>query len=151
MTEASTGTGSPSSAAIGAGPAWRAGLLAATAATVVNAVAWLVVQQLLDADLQIPREPRGTELMSLPLGQVVVVTLLAGIVGAALLWLLARRGPSGVRLWTGLTVAFGVLSGLAAFGIDVGLGRQLGLFLFHLLATATVVGVARRQLAARPG
>jgi hypothetical protein len=29
----------------------------------------------------------------------------------------------------------------------VSVGRQLGLVLFHVLATATVVGVARQQLA----
>ncbi len=37
MTEASAGTGSPSRTALPAGPVWRAGLLAALAATVVNA------------------------------------------------------------------------------------------------------------------
>lgn len=66
MTEASTGTGSPSSTALPSGPVWQAGLLAALAATVVNAVAWLVVQQLFDAGLQIPKTPGGTELTSLP-------------------------------------------------------------------------------------
>jgi uncharacterized protein DUF6069 len=88
---------------------WRAGLLAALAAT---------------------------ELTSLSLAPVVIVTLLSGLLGAVALWLLTRRGPSGVRLWTLLAVAYAVLSGLAAFGLDVGLGRQLGLFLFHLLAAA---------------
>jgi hypothetical protein len=81
MTEASTGTGSPSRAALPAGPVWRAGLLAAVGATVVNVVAWLALQPLLDVDL----------------------------------------------------------------------GRQLGLFLFHLLAAGTVIAVVRQQLPARPG
>ena len=35
MTEASIGTGSPARAALPSGPVWRAGLLAALAATVV--------------------------------------------------------------------------------------------------------------------
>jgi Family of unknown function (DUF6069) len=149
MTEASTGTGSPSHPALPAGPVWRAGLLAALAATAVNVAAWLVLQPLLDADLQIPRSPGGTELTSLSLAPVIIVTLLSGVLGAVALWLLTRRGPSGVRPWTLLAVAYAVLSGLAAFGLDVGLGRQLGLFLFHLLAAATMVLVARRQLPAR--
>jgi uncharacterized protein DUF6069 len=149
MTEASTGTGSPSRTAVPAGPVWRAGLLAAVAATVVNAVAWLVLQQLVDADLQIPVQPGGTELQSLPLAPVILVTLLSGVVGAAVLWLATRRGPSGVRPWTILAAAFAVLSGLAAFGIDVGLGRQLGLFLFHLLAGAVMIAVVHRRLPAR--
>jgi hypothetical protein len=92
MTEASTGTGSPSRAALPAGPVWRAGLLAAIAATVVNVVAWLVLQPLLDADLQIPRTPGSTDLVSLSLAPVILVTLLSGVLGAVVLWLLTRRG-----------------------------------------------------------
>ena len=42
MTEASAGTGSPSRTAIPTGPVWRAGLLAALAATVVNAIVWVL-------------------------------------------------------------------------------------------------------------
>jgi Family of unknown function (DUF6069) len=147
MTEASTGTGSPSRTALPAGPVWRAGLLAVLAATVVNAVAWVLLQQVLDAGLQIPAQPGGTELSSLPIGAVVGVTALTSLVGAVVLWLLTRRGPSGVRLWVILAVAFGVLSSLPAFGLDVSTARQLGLVLFHLLATVTVIAVVRQQLA----
>ena len=56
----STDTGSPSGTALPSGPVWQAGLLAALAAAAVNAVAWLVVQQLVDAGLQIPKTPGGT-------------------------------------------------------------------------------------------
>jgi hypothetical protein len=125
---------------------WRAGLLAAAVATLVNALAWVVVQQLGDAGLMVVVEPGGTELVSLTLGLVVGATLGAALVGAVALWLLGRRGP-GVRAWTALAVAFGLLSAGAAFGLDVSVARQLGLVLFHVLATATVVGVARQQLA----
>src|SRR5215216_1365279 len=144
MTEASTGTGSPSSTALPSGPVWQAGLLAALAATVVNAVAWLVVQQLFDAGLQIPKTPGGT---ALPLSAVVFITAFTSLVGAVVLWLLSRRGPSGVRLWTVLAVAFGLLSALPAFSLEVSTGRQLGLLMFHVLATVVVVGVVRQQLA----
>ena len=147
MTEASTGTGSPARAALPAGPVWRAGLLAALAATVVNGLAWVLLQQVLDAGLQVPSQPGGTELSSLPLGAVLFVTAFSGLLGAVVLWLLTRRGPSGVRLWVLLAVAFGVLSSLSAFGLDVSTGRQLGLVLFHLLATVTEVVVVRQQLA----
>jgi Family of unknown function (DUF6069) len=146
MTEASTGTGSPSRTALPAGPVWRAGLLAALAAVVVNALAWVLLQQILDVGLQIPAQPGSTELSSLPLGAVVFVTAFSSLIGAVVLWLLTRRGPSGVRLWAILAVAFGVLSALPAFGIDVSTGRQLGLVLFHLLATVVVIAVVRQQL-----
>jgi Family of unknown function (DUF6069) len=126
---------------------WRAGLLAATAATLVNALAWVVVQQLGDAGLMVVVEAGGTELVSLSLGLVVGATLGTALVGAVALWLLGRRGPGGVRAWTGLAVAFGLLSAGTPFGLDVSVARQLGLVLFHVLATATVVGVARQQLA----
>jgi hypothetical protein len=63
------------------------------------------------------------------------------------LWLLSRRGPSGVRLWTILAVAFGLVSALPALSLDVPTGKQLGLVLFHVLATVVVVGVVRQQLA----
>jgi hypothetical protein len=89
---------------------WRAGLLAAAAATLVNALAWVVVQQLGDAGLMVPEQLGGTELMSLPLGLVVGGTLGAALVGAVALRLLGRRGPGGVRAWTALAVAFGLLS-----------------------------------------
>lgn len=146
MTEASTGTGSPSRTALPAGPVWRAGLLAALAATVVNALAWVLLQQVLDAGLQIPAQPGSTELNPLPLGAVVGVTAMTSLLGAVVLWLLTRRGPSGVRLWAILAVTFGVLSSLPAFGVDVSTGRQLGLVLFHLLATVVVISVVRQQL-----
>jgi hypothetical protein len=145
MTEASTGT--PARAALPAGPVWRAGLLAALAATVVNGLAWVLLQQVLDAGLQIPSQPGGTELSSLSLGAVLLVTAFSGLLGAVVLWLLTRRGPSGVRLWALLAVAFGALSALAAFGLDVSTGRQLGLVLFHLLATVAELVVVRQQLA----
>jgi Family of unknown function (DUF6069) len=147
MTEASTGTGSPSRAALPAGPVWRAGLLAALAATVFNALVWVLLQQVLDVGLQIPAQPGSTELSDLPLGPVVGVTAISGLLGAAVLRLLTRRGPSGVRLWAILAVAFGVLSALPAFGLDVSIGRRLGLVLFHLLATVVVLTVVRQQLA----
>jgi hypothetical protein len=147
MTEASTGTGSPARAALPAGPVWRAGLLAALAATVVNGLAWVLLQQVLDAGLQVPSQPGGSELSSLPLGAVLFVTAFSGLVGAVVLWLLTRRGPSGVRLWALLAMAFGALSALPAFGLDVSTGRQLGLVLFHLLATVTELVVVRQQLA----
>ena len=147
MTEASTGAGSPARAALPAGPVWRAGLLAALAATVVNGLAWVLLQQVLDAGLQVPSQPGGTELSSLPLGTVLSVTAFAGLLGAVVLRLLTRRGPSGVRLWAMLAVAFGALSALPAFGLDVSTGRQLGLVLFHLLATVAELVVVRQQLA----
>jgi Family of unknown function (DUF6069) len=146
MTEASTGTGSPSRTALPSGPVWRAGLLAALAATVVNGLAWVLLQQVLDVGLHVPVEPGSTELNALPLGAVLIVTALSSLVGAVVLWLLTRRGPSGVRLWAILAVAFGVLSSLSAFGLDVSTARQLGLVLFHLLATVVVIAVVRQQL-----
>jgi Family of unknown function (DUF6069) len=146
MTEASTGTGSPSSTSLPSGPVWQAGLLAALAATVVNAVAWLVVQQLLDAGLQIPKTPGGTDLTALPLSAVVFITAFTALVGAVVLWLLSRRGPSGVRLWTVLAVVFGLISALPAFSLEVSTGRQLGLLMFHVLAIVVAVGVVRQQL-----
>jgi len=125
----------------------RAGLLAALAATVVNLLAWLLVQRVLDAGLRIPSQPGSTELTSLPLATVVTVTAFSALVGAAVLWLLTRRGPSGVRRWAILAVAFGALSALPALSIDVSLARRLGLVLFHLLATVVVLAVVRQQLA----
>ena len=75
------------------------------------------------------------------------VTAFSGLLGAVVLWLLTRRGPSGVRLWVLLAVAFGALSALPALGLDTSIGRRLGLVLFHLLATVTELVVVRQQLA----
>ena len=145
MTEAPTGT--PSRTALPSGPVWQAGLLAALAAVVVNGLVWVLLQQVLDVGLQIPSRPGGTELTSLPLSAVLFITASSGLVGAVVLWLLTRRGPSGVRLWAILAVAFGALSALPAFSIDVSTTRQLGLVLFHLLATVVVIAVVRQRLA----
>jgi hypothetical protein len=147
MTEASAGTGSPSRTALPAGPVWQAGLLAALAAVIVNGLVWVLLQQVLDVGLQIPSQPGGTELTSLPLSAVLFITAFSSLVGAVVLWLLTRRGPSGVRLWAILAVAFGALSALPAFGLDTSIGRRLGLVLFHLLATVVVIAVVRQQLA----
>jgi hypothetical protein len=147
MTEASTGTGSEARAALPAGPVWQAGLLAALAATVVNGVVWFLLQQVFDVGLEIPSQPGGTELTSLPRSAVLFITAFPSLVGAVVLWQLTRRGPSGIRLWAILAVAFGALSALPAFGLDTSIGRRLGLVLFHLLATVTVLAVVRQQLA----
>ena len=147
MTEASTGTGSEARAALPASPVWQAGLLAALAATVVNGIAWFLLQQVFDVGLEIPSQPGGTELTALPLSAVLFITAFSSLVGAVVLWLLTRRGPSGIRLWAILAVAFGALSALPAFGLDTSIGRRLGLVLFHLLATVTVLAVVRQQLA----
>jgi len=145
MTEAPTGT--PSRTALPAGAVWQAGLLAALAAVVVNGLAWVLLQQILDVGLQIPSRPGGTELSSLPLSAVLVITASSGLVGAVVLWLLTRRGPSGVRLWAILAVTFGALSALPALGLDTSIGHRLGLVLFHLLATVVVIAVVRQRLA----
>ena len=147
MTEASTGTGSEARAALPAGPVWQAGLLAALTATVVNGIAWFLLQQVFDVGLEIPSQPGGTELSALPLSAVLFITAFSGLVGAVVLWLLTRRGPSGIRLWAILAVAFGALSALPAFSLDTSIGRRLGLVLFHLLATVTALAVVRQQLA----
>ena len=147
MTEASTGTGSEARAALPAGPVWQAGLLAALAATVVNGVVWFLLQQVFDVGLEIPSQPGGTELTSLPLSAVLFITAFSSLVGAVVLWLLTRRGPSGIRLWAILAVAFGVVSALPALGLDTSIGHRFGLVLFHLLATVTVLAVVRQQLA----
>jgi hypothetical protein len=126
---------------------WRAGLVAVVVATLVNVVAWLVVQRLLDARLQIPEQPGGTELQPLPLGPVALVTFATALASVVLLWLLTRGGPAGVRAWTILAVALGLLTCFAPFSLDVSLGKQLGLLLFHVLALVAVVGVVRQQLA----
>jgi hypothetical protein len=97
MTEASTGTGSEARAALPAGPVWQAGLLAALAATVVNGIVWLLLQQVFDVGLEIPSQPGGTELTSLPLSAMLFITAFSSLVGAVILWLLTRRGPSGIR------------------------------------------------------
>ena len=151
MTQAPAGTGSTSPAALPAGPVWRAGLLAALAATVANGLAWVLLQQVLDAGLEIPSQPGSAELSPLPLGAVLVVTAFSGLVGAVVLWLLTRRGPSGIRLWAILAATFGALSSLPAFSVDTSTARRLGLVLFHLLATVVVLAVVRQQLARRSG
>ena len=74
MTEASTGTGTPARAALPAGPVWQAGLLAAT---VLNGVVWFLLQQVFDVGLEIPSQPGGTDLTSLPLSAVLFITAFA--------------------------------------------------------------------------
>jgi hypothetical protein len=150
MTEASTGASSPSRA-VPAGPVCRAGLFAALAAVLANALVWVLFQPVLDLGLQVPVTPGSSEFQELPLALVIGFTALTGLLGAVVLWLLTRRGPSGVRLWSVLVVAVGVLSGVSPLSLDVSLGRRLGLFVFHLVAAAVVIAVVRRQLPARQG
>jgi hypothetical protein len=44
-------------------------------------------------------------------------------------------------------VVLGVLSALPASALDTSIGHRLGLVLFHLLATVTVLAMVRQQLA----
>jgi hypothetical protein len=146
MTEAFTDR--PARAAVPSGRVWRAGLLGSLAATLANVLVWLVLQQVLDLDLQIPVQPGGTELQQLPLATVAVATLVPALLGTLLLWLLTRRnGPGGIRLWTILAAAFALLSLFAPFGLDVSTGRRLGLLVFHVLTPIVYLAVTRQQLA----
>jgi Family of unknown function (DUF6069) len=151
MTEASPGTGSPSRTALPSGPVWRAGLLAALAAALANAVAWVLLQPVLGLGLQVPVTPGSSEFEELPLALVIGFTAFSGLLGVVVLWLLTRRGPSGVRLWSVLAGAVGVLSGVSPLSLDVSLGRRLGLYVFHLVAAAVMIAVVRQQLGTRQG
>jgi hypothetical protein len=150
MTEASTGASSPSRT-LPSGAVWRAGLLAALAAVLANAVVWVLFQPVLDLGLQVPVTPGSSEFQELPLALVIGFTAFSGLLGAVVLWLLTRRGPSGSAYGRSWPWPSGSSPALAPLSLDASLGRRLGLSVFHLVAAAVMIAVVRRQLPARQG
>ncbi|TDD49323.1 hypothetical protein E1286_13905 [Nonomuraea terrae] len=78
-------------------------------------------------------------------GLVLVVSLLVGLAGWALLAVLERFAPRPARIWTIVALAVLILSLLGPLGSAVGIATMLVLVLMHLVVgTVLVLGLARR-------
>ncbi|GAA3587651.1 hypothetical protein GCM10022419_082400 [Nonomuraea rosea] len=78
-------------------------------------------------------------------GSVLVVSLLVGLAGWALLAILERFASRPGRIWTIVALAVLVLSLLGPLGSAVGIATTLVLVLMHLaVGTVLVLGLARR-------
>ncbi len=73
----------------------------------------------------------------LPIGPVIVASIMPIVVGAIGLWLLERFRPNGFRIWTILALVLAVVSIGGPLSLDIDTGSQVALTIMHL-----VVGVA---------
>ena len=80
--------------------------------------------------------PDGTDLRY---ADVVVATLVLLALGTGVLWLLQRWRADALRIWTGLVVAFTLLSIPPVLRLDIDAGSMLTLSVMHLVVGAAAL------------
>lgn len=123
---------------------WRAGLVAAVVAAVVNTLVWLL-GLLTPATWEVTQGGQTRQVLAVMPAMASVVALAAGTLA---LWLL-RRVPRGVTVWTVLAVVVGVGSVVAPLqgAEDPWTGALLALM--HLVALAAALLLLRPAALAR--
>lgn len=126
--------------------AWRLRATALIAAIVAN-VAILVVGRIVNGEF--PIATVGDDDQSIGFAQVIVVTVLVGLVAWGLLALLERRTPRATAIWTAIAVIVFVLSLLGPLGSGVNTSSKVVLACLHVGAAATIIPLMRRSVAIR--
>jgi hypothetical protein len=103
---------------------------------------WLVAVPLLGVDLQV--QPNGGRAQAVGVGEVVVASLAAALLGWALLALLERRTARALTLWTSAAVAVLLLSLGAPLTAARTASAAIVLVALHLTVAAVVIVGLRR-------
>ena len=118
-------------------PVGIAAPIAAVAAVVVNVVVFFIGQAA-GATLVAAGQPVGV-------AQVIIATGVTFALGIALLWLVARRRPDGVRLLAWIGLGLGVVSTIAPLAMAADLTAGLTLAVMHLAAGIAWFGAVSRS------
>ncbi len=119
-------------------------------ATLAAAGVWTVAKLAPGIDVAAPSFD-ASDPVDLGLGPVVVSSLLATLVGWAVLAVLERFTIRSNAIWTGAALAFTVFSlggPLSGSGVDV--SQRIVLVLLHLVVAAVYVALIRRTMATSP-
>ena len=134
------------------GRIWASGLVATTVATVINAVVYLLARAV-GVGFEVVAQPQ-TDPMTLGVGPVVVLSVVAGLVATVVAAVLARftRRPATIFV---VLATVGLLLSFAAFPLqdlgaqDLSVVSLVVLGLMHVVVYALVVPQLTRRLRAR--
>ncbi|MBC8160549.1 MAG: hypothetical protein H7Z42_04945, partial [Roseiflexaceae bacterium] len=122
------------------GGIFRATLLGALVAVVVNVILWALMQFVFNLNLHIQAGGPGTPMVPLPVVPVIVLTVVPALVAGGLFWLLARftaRAPLIFLIIALLVLVLSFAPGFLAFpGETV---NALGLNVLHIGAAVPIV------------
>lgn len=124
----------------------RAGIIAAVAAAVTNAIVYLAATGLLNVPLSIPTRPGAAELNPLRLWQVVFISAMPAVVAAGLLVALNRFTARPLLVFQIIAVIVLLLSLGPILALPIGATAQVVLALMHVVAAAIIVGVLTNQV-----
>jgi len=137
-----------SSAEIGVAhrPAWQMRAMAIVVAIFAN-VCILIAGRIVNGEFPIATVQNDDQ--TIGFAQVIVVTLLAGLVAWGLLVLLERTTPRATAIWTTIAVIVFVLSLLGPVGSGVNASSKVVLALMHVGGAATIIPLMRQSAALR--
>lgn len=126
--------------------AWQKRAMAIVAAIVANVII-LIVGRVVNGEF--PVATVGGDDQTIGFAQVIVVTVLVGLVAWGLLALLERRTARAKAIWTAIAVIVFVLSLLGPLGSGVNTSSKVVLACLHVGAAATIIPLMRRSAARR--
>ena len=124
---------------------WRAGAIAAVAASIANLVVYFLAPRLFNFSLEIPLMGPGSEIQPLPFFMVIFATIAATIGATILLAALNRFTARPVTIFRVIAVVLLVLSFGAPFSLPVPLNVQLTLLSMHIITAAVILYVLTVQ------
>jgi Family of unknown function (DUF6069) len=122
----------------------RTRVLAVVGAALATLTVWVVADPLAGVDLTV-RQGSGASLQEVGPAAVLLVTVLAGLAGWALLAFLERRSSSAGRTWTVLAVVVTVLSLTGPLTAGTTTASKAVLMGMHLAAAAVLVPLLARS------
>jgi hypothetical protein len=114
--------------------------LAIVLATVANVLVWTIAKM---SDVTLQARSGANERQDVTLAAVIIVTLLIGLVGWALLAVLERLSTRGLTIWTVIAVVFFLISLLGPLG-GVTTGAKVTLAAMHIVTAAVLIPAFRR-------
>lgn len=143
------GTDRPAAGTARRGSASRRALTVVGAAVAALAV-WLLAGPVLGIDLDVRQAPDSSTLVPVTASAVVISSVLAGLLGWALLALLERWGARGVIVWRSIAGAVALLSLGGPLSLAQSTGGAVVLALLHVVvAGVLLVALPRARSTAR--
>jgi hypothetical protein len=125
---------------------WRTGLIAAAAAAGINLVLFLVASAL-GVELVVPdfSDPTRTATMAMPAGAVIIASLIGGVLGTGLRWVVARvdRLPDAAFP---VLIVIGTLVSMAPIAqVGAGAAASSVMAVMHVVVGAAMLLAFRRR------
>jgi hypothetical protein len=125
----------------------RARALAAAGGALAAALAWIVEVPLLGIHLSFRFGP--SPIMTIAVGQVIGVTVVAALLGWLLLAVLERRSPQARLVWTAIALAALAVSLVLPLAAATTTSATIALIVMHLAVAAVVIPAMARTARAR--